>query len=114
MRLFYVNAPTRELDQLDIQPGQTISARVLVERNGATSRIELGNDSAGRNLPHGAFVDNIGLNGLLIPEGQTEREFFITAAPKVAPGRRQFHLKSGTPGNPTSRPVWLNVVAPSK
>lgn len=114
LRMFYANDPTRELDQLDIQPGQTISARVLVERNGATSRIELGNDSAGRNLPHGAFVDNIGLNGLLIPEGQTEREFFITAASKVAPGRRQFHLKSGTPGNPTSRPVWLNVIAPSK
>lgn len=114
VRLFHANDPTREIDQLDIQPGQTISARVLVERNGATNRIELGNDSAGRNLPHGAFVDNIGLNGLLIPEGQTEREFFITAAPKVAPGRRQFHLKSGTTGNPTSRPVWLNVVAPSK
>ncbi|MEZ6076210.1 MAG: hypothetical protein R3C56_11235 [Pirellulaceae bacterium] len=52
----------------------------------------MGKEDSGRNLPHGAFVDNIGLSGLLIPEGQTQREFFITAAPKVAPGRRQFHL----------------------
>ncbi len=114
LRLVYADEPSREIEQLEIQPGQTISARVLIERNGTTSRIELGGDSAGRNLPHGAFVDNIGLNGLLIPEGQTEREFFITAAPKVVPGRRQFHLKSGTSGNPTSRPIWLNVRSPDE
>ncbi|MEO8269579.1 MAG: hypothetical protein ABI557_07665, partial [Aureliella sp.] len=100
--------------ELTIEPGQTITARVVVERNGTESRIELGNESSGRNLPHGAFVDNIGLNGLLIPEGQTQREFFITAAPKVAPGRRQFHLRSATAGNPTSRPIWLNVVSTIK
>ncbi len=98
-----------ELQELTIVPGQTVAARVVVERNGTESRIELGNESSGRNLPHGAFVDNIGLNGLLIPEGETEREFVITAAPKVAPGRRQFHLRSATSGNPTSRPIWLNV-----
>ena len=30
-----------------------------------------------------------------------------------APGRRQFHLRSDTAGNPTSRPIWLNVIPPS-
>ncbi len=116
VRLFATEATSRnaedELQELTISPGQTISARVVVERNGTESRIELGNESSGRNLPHGAFVDNIGLNGLLIPEGETEREFFITAAPKVASGRRQFHLRSATSGNPTSRPIWLNVQPP--
>lgn len=111
LRLVNATDPDVELEELSIAPGETVTALVVVERNGTESRIELGNESSGRNLPHGAFVDNIGLNGLLIPEGQTQREFFITAAPKVAPGRRQFHLRSGTPGNPTSRPIWLNVVA---
>ena len=100
----------RELEELTIRPGQTVSARVGVDRNGEKNRVEFGKDEAGRNLPHGAFVDNIGLNGLLIPENQTEREFFITAAPKVEPGRRQFHLQSNTPGKPTSRPIWLNIL----
>ena len=110
LRLVAARDPSLALEELVIHPGQTISARVIADRHGADSRIELGKEDSGRNLPHGAFVDNIGLNGLLIPEGQTEREFFITAAPKVAAGRRQFHLKSNTAGNPTSRPIWLNVL----
>jgi len=111
LRLFAANQGDKEVEELTIRPGETISARVVVERNGTDSRIELGKEDAGRNLPHGAFVDNIGLNGLLIPEGQVEREFFITAAPKVLPGRRQFHLKSATAGKPTSKPIWLRVLA---
>ena len=99
------------IEELEIRPGETISAKLLVTRNGEKKRIGFGKEDAGRNLPHGAFVDNIGLNGLLIPEQQTEREFFITAAPKTAPGKRQFHLKSDTKGKPTSRPIWLNVLA---
>jgi hypothetical protein len=65
---------------------------------------------AGRNLPHGAFIDNLGLNGLLIVEGQNEREFFITAAPKAAPGRRLFHLRAGPDGGQVSLPAVLNVL----
>ncbi len=105
-------ADANELEELTIRPGQTVSARVSIVRNGEKNRVEFGKEDAGRNLPHGAFVDNIGLNGLLIPEDQFEREFFITAAPKVRPGRRQFHLQSTAPGKPTSRPVWLNVLPP--
>ena len=100
----------RRIDQLTIRPGETISARIVVDRQGEKRRIGFGKDDSGRNLPHGAYIDNIGLNGLLIPEGETEREFFITAAPKVAPGRRQFHLRGDTQGKPSSRPIWLNVV----
>ena len=99
------------IEQIDIRPGQTVSAKLIVDRNGEKRRIGFGKEDAGRNLPHGAFVDNIGLNGLLIPEEQTEREFFITAAPKVQPGKRQFHLRSDTKNNPTSRPIWLNVLS---
>ena len=99
----------KELDELKLSPGQTISAKVVVQRNGTKSRIGFGKDDSGRNLPHGAYVDNIGLNGLLITEQVSEREFFITGAPKVPAGRRQFHLRADTKGNPTSKPIWIEV-----
>ncbi|HBE67678.1 MAG TPA: hypothetical protein DDW52_05965 [Planctomycetaceae bacterium] len=108
MRLVSANGD-EDINQLTIAPGETIMARLIINRNGAKGPISFGKDDAGRNLPHGAFVDNIGLNGLLIPDGQTEREFFITAAPKVRPGRRQFHLRTESSGKSTSWPVWLIV-----
>jgi hypothetical protein len=110
LRLVDAAEPARELSEVTIRPGETIAARLVVDRHGTQGRIGFGKEDSGRNLPHGAFVDNIGLNGLLITEQQSEREFFITAAPKVLPGRRQFHLRSDTKGNPTSRPIWLNVL----
>jgi hypothetical protein len=102
--------------EFTIRPGQTISAKVRVSRHDYADAIEFGKEGAGRNLPHGAFIDNLGLNGLLIVEGQSEREFFITAAPKTAPGRRLFHLRvsrqqRGATGiSEASLPVVLNVL----
>jgi len=102
--------------EFTIRPGQTISAKVRVSRHDYADAIEFGKEGAGRNLPHGAFIDNLGLNGLLIDEGQTEREFFITAAPKTAPGRRLFHLRVSRQQRQTSGsseaslPVVLNVL----
>jgi WD40 repeat protein len=98
--------------EFTIRPGQTIAAKVKVVRHDFKDRIDFGTAGAGRNLPHGAFVDNLGLNGLLIVEGQDEREFFITAAPKTPPGRRLFHLRAGPDGGQASLPVWLNVRPP--
>jgi hypothetical protein len=82
-----------------------------VERNGFDGEIKLGGESAGRNLPHGVFVDNIGLNGLTLLQGESERRFFITAAKIVAETKRPFHLKAEVEGNQTSWPVLLNVRA---
>ncbi len=98
-----------ELTKLHIQPGETISARVIAKRNGFDGRIPLGKEDAGRNLPHGAYVDNIGLNGLLIVEGTDEREFFITASKITQPQQRYFHIKSDAPGASTSRPILLTI-----
>ena len=111
-RLVASDDPNHEIDALTIRPGQTITARIIIDRSDVKGPISFGKDDAGRNLPHGAFVDNIGLNGLLIPDGQTEREFFITAAPKLQPGSRQFHLRTEQSGKSTSWPVWLHVVEP--
>ncbi len=96
--------------ELLIRPGQTITARVRADRRDFKSRIELGGEDCGRNLPHGVYVDNIGLNGLLIVEDQTEREFFITAARKARPGTRLFHLRANGDGGQCSQPVLLRVL----
>jgi hypothetical protein len=95
--------------ELVIRPGQTISAKVRVERNEFEGRISFGNADSGRNLPHGVYVDNIGLNGLLIVEGQSERVFFITADKGAEENTRLFHLQATVEGNQTSWPVILHV-----
>jgi hypothetical protein len=93
-----------------IRPGETIHARVKADRHDFADRIELGGDDSGRNLPFGCYVDNIGLNGLLIVEGQTEREFVITASPVAKPGRMLFHLRATADGGQCSPPVILEVM----
>jgi len=96
--------------EFSIRPGQTITARVKAQRHEFEGRIELGGSDSGRNLPFGVFVDNIGLNGLLIVEGQSEREFVITAAPIAKPCRRLFHLRATADGGQASVPVVINVL----
>ena len=93
-----------------IHPGETITARVRVQRKDFAGRIEFGTDDCGRNLPHGVYVDNIGLNGLLIVEGQSERTFTITASPVAAEGLRPFHLRTTADGTQASSAVILRVV----
>ncbi len=95
--------------ELFIAPGDTISAIVKVERNGFDGEILFGEEYAGRNLPHGVYVDNIGLNGLTLLAGESERRFFITAAKWVPETTRPFHLRAGVEGNQTSWPVTLHV-----
>ncbi|MEI8370247.1 MAG: hypothetical protein WCJ31_17590 [Planctomycetia bacterium] len=92
-----------------IRAGETIPARVKADRLDFADRIELGGDDSGRNLPFGCNVDNIGLNGLLIVEGQSEREFVITASP-VAKPRGLFHLRATADGGQCSAPVILEVL----
>ena len=97
--------------EFTIRPGETITARVRAQRHDFKGRISFGNDDSGRNLPYAVFVDNIGLNGLMIVEGQTEREFSITASAIAAPGERMFHLRASDDGGQVSRPARIRVVA---
>ena len=98
------------LSVLEIRPGQTVSAKLWIERGENKADISFGGDDSGRNLPHGCYVDNIGLSGLLIPAGQSSREVFITAAPWVLPQSRVFHLRAKVDGNPTTLPILIRVV----
>ena len=99
---------------LTIEPGQTASMRLRITRHTAKDVVAFGKEDAGRNLPHGVFVDNIGLNGLLLLKGQDEREFFITASPIAGPQERMWHLRTNLGGGITSPSVRVRVVAPNK
>jgi hypothetical protein len=98
-----------EPTQIVVAPGETISAILRVERNGFDGEIRFGQEDAGRNLPHGVFVDNIGLNGMTLLAGESERTFYITAAKWVPETTRMFHLRALAEGNQTSWPVVLRV-----
>jgi WD40 repeat protein len=108
-RSYVKESPGQPLE-FTIRPGQTIFARVRASRRDFKDRIELGNEDSGRNLPHGLYIDNIGLNGLLIVEGQTEREFSITASKIAKPGSRTFHLRAKADGNQVSPFAVIRVI----
>lgn len=95
--------------EITLRPGETITAMVQAERRGFDARIELGKEFAGRNFPHGAYVDNIGLNGLLIVESQSERKFFITTAPWMPDSSRWVHLESNADGKQCTPPFLLHI-----
>ena len=98
---------------LNIAPGQTITATLKVERNGFKDRVPFNV----LNLPHGIIVDNIGLNGILVPENQTERKIFLSAANWVPETDRYVYaettnFRGAKAGNQASRPLLLHVRAP--
>jgi WD40 repeat protein len=95
--------------ELVIAPGETITTSVRLIRDGFDAQVGFGNEDSGRNLPHGVYVDNIGLSGLLVTTGQSEREFMITAAPWVPETTCQFHLLTAAEGGQASRPLTIHV-----
>lgn len=95
--------------EFEMHPGETIMLGVILERNGFDGVVGFGTAGAGRNLPFGVYIDNLGLNGLLLLDGQTEREFFVTASPWVEPQSRLFFINAGVEGGQTSQPVLLHI-----
>lgn len=73
---------TTSVQEVTIKPGQETKMLVTIERrNGFAGRIPLDV----RGLPHGVRVLNIGLNGILITERDTQREVVLYAEPWVKP-----------------------------
>ncbi len=98
----------QHIPELTVYAGETTRAFIKAQRNDFAGHIEFGHEYSGRNMPHGVFVDNIGLNGLMILEGQDQREFFITVAKWVPETSRMFHLSSNVDGI-TTTPVLLHI-----
>lgn len=74
-------------DRVVIRPGDQVEFTFRIDRSASFSgRVPIDV----RNLPHGVRVLNIGLNGVLITESQTERTVFLYADPWVSPTERPF------------------------
>jgi WD40 repeat protein len=104
-----LSGPPASPNEVAIAAGQTIPVVVRLVRNGYDGEVKFGTEFAGRNLPHGVYVDNIGLNGLTLLAGETERTFFLTARKWVPDETRVFHLRAAEEGGQTSLPVLLRV-----
>ena len=93
---------------LTIAPGQTIPARLKITRFGHEDLVTFFVE----NLPHGVIVDNIGLNGVLIPKGENARQIFFNAAKWVPETDRLCYAIEQQAGKQTSSPVLLRVKKP--
>ncbi len=98
-----------KIPEVTIEPGQTLTLMLRVDRQGNNGVLSFGNETAGRNLPHGVYVDNIGLNGVLLLAGQSQREVFITADDWVPQTSRLFFLKSDQEDGQCTWPLLLRV-----
>ena len=91
--------------ELVIAPGTTITAMLSIERNGFDGELRFDID----NLPHGVIVDNIGLSGIMVREGETQRQIFLTAADWVKNTTRMIHAVAQGQGKQASWPIKLQV-----
>lgn len=101
-------ASSAGLPQITMAPGTMITARIKIDRNGFKGRVPL----EVLNLPHGVIVDDLGLNGLLINEDESERQIFLSAAKWVAELDRPIYAIARVGENPTSAPVMFHVRKP--
>lgn len=91
--------------EITVVPGQFTPARLWVRRRDFKGEVSFEVD----NLPHGVIVADIGLNGVLINENQSDRQIFLHAAPWVADQDRLCFARATVAGAPTSMPVLVHV-----
>jgi hypothetical protein len=90
---------------ITVKPGGRVSALLKVRRTGHNDRVTFDVE----NLPFGVIVDDIGLNGILIPEGAGERRIFLLCAAWAGEAERPAYARVREGPNPTSAPVTLRV-----
>jgi WD40 repeat protein len=94
--------------EVTVAPGSSVPVWIKIERHGHQELVTF----ADGNLPHGVIIDNIGLNGVLIPKDENRREIFLQAARWVPDTDRLIYVRAAEAGNPTSLPVLLHVRRP--
>ena len=99
-----------------IRPGETITANLLIDRRpaGRDEPFEGEMKFDAVNLPHGVIVDNIGLSGVLVRRGESERQIFLTASPITRPTVRPFFVRANGGEGECSGAVNLRVAAPGE
>lgn len=95
--------------EVTIVPGQFTECRLSVERLGFDGRISFDVN----NLPHGVIVQDIGLSGVLIPEGKMQRTIYLSAESWVPETRRLFYAVAKVEGDQVTLPMILRIVNPS-
>jgi len=83
--VLHLLAPDGSSNKLQLAPGGRVQALLKVDR-AEGYRGELKCDV--HNLPHGVIVDNLGLNGVMIRQGENERLIFLSAEDWVQPMTR--------------------------
>jgi mono/diheme cytochrome c family protein len=91
--------------EITIAPGGIVPAHLKIRRNGHTELVTFQVE----NLPHGVIVDNIGLNGVLIPKDQNDREIFFRAERWVPQTDRLCYAIANEAGRQTSLPILVKV-----
>jgi hypothetical protein len=91
--------------EITIAPGETVSAWIVLKRGSAKGALRFDVE----NLPHGVVVDNLGLNGITLLEGQDSGEIFIKAAAWVPETDRLAFAVCRDAGKQASLPVLLHV-----
>jgi hypothetical protein len=106
-----VGAIPTSIPEITIAPGTEVPAWLRVVRNGDTNLVDMDIE----NLPHGIIVSDIGLNGVQIAAGETERKIFFSCARWVPETDRLCHVinrsarQNAGDGKPTSSPVLIKV-----
>ena len=103
-------SPPEEMDEFTVRAGSKLSAKVVAKRLNHSGRISFGNEDSGRNLPHGVYVSDIGLNGLMITQKNNEQHFFITVEEWVQPMTRTFHVRANNVDGIASWPVKIKIL----
>jgi hypothetical protein len=103
----FVIAETKEVV---LEPGKATTVSFHVDRK---------NDFKGRvpcavmNLPPGVRVDNVGLNGVLVPEDETNRTFTLRAEAWAQPAEQPIYVVGTVESNASTRhasgPIALKV-----
>jgi hypothetical protein len=91
--------------EITMAPGEVLPVWIKIERRGQDDLVTFTDE----NLPHGVIIDNIGLNGVLIPKDESRRQIFLRAAKWVPDTDRYFFVKAAQAGEPSSLPVLLHI-----
>ena len=107
-----VTRTTSQPLEIVLAPGQSTPAFIRVDRNQDKGLLNFDV----HNLPFGVIVDNIGLNGVQVREGENVREIFLSAAKWVPEQDRLIHAavastrnEQASDGLITSYPVLLKI-----
>jgi hypothetical protein len=80
---------TAETREVTVSPGRTAEITVSIQRQGGfKGRVPV----EVRNLPQYVRVLDVGLNGVLITEDETRRNFTIEALPMALPGEQTIYV----------------------